>query len=210
VQLINHHAIQDHGHEGVRGVISVTGVKYTTARHVAEKVVDRLFAGRQQKPPKSLSSTMPLHGGKIERFDRFLCSETKKQRHSLGSETMQRLVHNYGSSYTEVLAYMDKRDGTVHGEGRAILRAQTLHGIRNEMAQTLSDVVFRRTELGTAGHPGSETLTFCADVMSSELGWTPSRTQQELQQVNDRFAVVTATKPLRSADLTVGRVSESR
>jgi glycerol-3-phosphate dehydrogenase len=171
-----------------------------------------LVEGRQQKPPKSLSSTIPLHGGKIERFDRFLCSEISeinKQRYSLGTETMQRLVRNYGSSYTEVLAYMGKRDGTVHGESMAILRAQILHGIRKEMAQTLSDVVFRRTELGTAGHPGSETLTFCAHVMSSELGWTPSRTQQELQQVNDRFAVVNATKPLRSADLTVGRVSES-
>jgi glycerol-3-phosphate dehydrogenase len=198
VQLINHHAIRDHRQEGVRGVLSVTGVKYTTARHVAEKVVDRLFEGRRQKPPKSVSSTVPLHGGKIERFDGFLSSEINKQRCRLGTETMQRLVHNYGSSYAEVLAYVDERQAMVHGEAMAVLRAQILHGIRNEMAHTLSDVVFRRTELGTAGHPGSETLSFCANIMSTELGWTPSRTQQELQQVNERFAVVSAKNPVQS------------
>jgi glycerol-3-phosphate dehydrogenase len=198
VQLINHHAIRDHRHEGGRGVISVTGVKYTTARHVAEKVVDRLFHGRWQKIPKSRSSMVPVHGGNIERFDRFLCSETEKQHSRLGSETIQRLVHNYGSSYPEVLAYMDEPETMGRREGRAILRAQILHAIRGEMAQTLSDVVFRRTELGTAGHPGSETLSFCARLMSAELGWTPSRTEQELQQVNDRFVIVKTSPPSRS------------
>lgn len=151
---------------------------------------------------------VPVHGGNIERFDRYLCSETEKQHSRLGRETIQRLVHNYGSSYPEVLAYLDEPETMGGREGRAVLRAQILHAIRGEMAQTLSDVVFRRTELGTAGHPGSEALSFCARLMSAELGWTPSRTEQELQHVNDRLVVVNTDKTPPSADPKIGSVSE--
>jgi glycerol-3-phosphate dehydrogenase len=56
-----------------------------------------------------------------------------------------------------------------------------------EMAQKLADVVFRRTELGSAGHPGKEALQACAETMSAELGWSAPRTRQELQEVENIF-----------------------
>ena len=55
------------------------------------------------------------------------------------------------------------------------------------MAQKLSDVVFRRTELGSAGYPGNEALNICAETMGAELGWTSTQIQQELQEVQFAF-----------------------
>ena len=43
--------------------------------------------------------------------------------------------------------------------------------VREEMAQTLSDVIFRRTDLGTGGHPGQTELSECAQLVAEELGW---------------------------------------
>ena len=55
------------------------------------------------------------------------------------------------------------------------------------MAQKLSDVVFRRTELGSAGYPGIEAIQICAKTMATELEWSHGRTQKELQEVNHIF-----------------------
>jgi glycerol-3-phosphate dehydrogenase len=55
------------------------------------------------------------------------------------------------------------------------------------MAQKLSDVIFRRTDLGTAGHPGDDALAACAEIMGAELGWSRQRIGKELQQVQSEF-----------------------
>lgn len=186
VQMCKHYQIYDYREQGLQGLISVVGVKYTTARNVAQKVVDRVFTSWGQKPPKSVSSVTPLHGGQISQFETFLQAEIAKRPYGLGEEVIRRLVYNYGSAYGEVFEYLDK-SGTVTNQ-LAVLRAEVLHGVREEMAQKLSDVVFRRTELGTASRPGNETLRTCADIMSAELGWSPTKRAQELQEVNKVFA----------------------
>jgi glycerol-3-phosphate dehydrogenase len=66
------------------------------------------------------------------------------------------------------------------------MRAEVRYAIREEMAQRLSDVIFRRTELGTAGIPGDEVLRVCAAVMQGELGWSSARVAQECQLVHER------------------------
>lgn len=182
-----HYQIYDYRDQGLQGLISVVGVKYTTARHVAEKVVDWVFRSWGQKHPKSVSSVTPLHGGQISQFAAFLQAEIEKHPYGLADEEVRRLVYNYGSAYQEVLQYFDKHTDRRRTLTDTFLRAEVLHGVREEMAQRLSDVVFRRTELGSAGHPGNEALKTCADIMSTELGWSPARTQQELQEVNKVF-----------------------
>ena len=67
-QLLKQYQIHDHRAEGVTGLISVIGVKYTTARHVAEKVVDSIFESWGQTPPEAKSSATPLYGGEYRQF----------------------------------------------------------------------------------------------------------------------------------------------
>ena len=187
LQFAKHPEIRDHSREGLSGLISVIGVKYTTARYVAEKVVDKVFKTWDERPPKSLSSKTPVHGGEIDNFEKFLHDQIQRRSCGLTGDTIRRLVYNYGAAYPEVLQYVDKEAVKTIGESSIILRAQVLHGIRNEMAQKLSDVVFRRTELGTAGHPGNERVKACAETMGTELGWSGPRCQEEIDEVNKVF-----------------------
>ena len=187
--LSKHYRIRDHGDEGVKGLISVVGVKYTTARDVAEKAVDQVFRSCGRKPPKSCSSSMPLHGGQIQRFETFLKDQIAARAHGLNSDAVRRLVYNHGSAYPEVLQFLPPRDQTSPPAiDSALLKAEVLHGVRMEMAQKLSDVIFRRTEHGSIGHPGKNVLQVCADVMSEELGWNEHRIRRELQEVENVFS----------------------
>ena len=49
------------------------------------------------------------------------------------------------------------------------------------MAVRLVDAVLRRTEAGSAGHPGRHALEAAARVMGAELGWTADRCTQEVE-----------------------------
>ena len=52
--------IFEHSAQGLRGTISVAGTKYTTARAVAERIVDRIFALLGRPVPECVSATTPL------------------------------------------------------------------------------------------------------------------------------------------------------
>jgi glycerol-3-phosphate dehydrogenase len=100
---------------------------------------------------------------------------------------MQALVHNHGSAYREVLQYLDDPRRGEPLDASAVLKAEVVHAVREEMAQKLADVVFRRTDLGTGGYPGAMALMQCAEVMASELGWSESRMRSELDEVMSIF-----------------------
>ncbi len=51
--------------------------------------------------------------------------------------------------------------------------------MREEMAPRMADIVFRRTDLGTAGHPGAAALEDLEQLMQREQGWSGARTAQE-------------------------------
>ncbi|GFP33077.1 glycerol-3-phosphate dehydrogenase, partial [Candidatus Hakubella thermalkaliphila] len=60
---------------------------------------------------------------------------------------------------------------------------EIVHAIRDEMAQKLSDVILRRTELGEGGSPGDECLAACAQMMAKEKGWDRLKTEKEIDEV---------------------------
>lgn len=187
--LAKHYQIEDYARVGLSGLISVVGVKYTTARDVAQKTVDRIFRLWGVKPPSSKSATTPVYGGEIDKFQAFLDDSIKNYADEFSLETIHRLVYNYGSAYPDVLRYLEENSYSLSTDTQslAVLKAEVIYAVREEMAQKLSDVVFRRTELGSAGYPGDRYLQLCAEIMSTELGWSRTRIQQELQEVNDVY-----------------------
>jgi glycerol-3-phosphate dehydrogenase len=182
--LIDH--AQEHGR--VEGLISVIGVRYTTARGVAERAIDLVFRKLGRQAPKSLTATTPIYGGHIKRFAEFLRGAIDGRPSTLPAAVMHALVHNHGSAYKEVLRYhhADPQGDEILASS-AVLKAEVIHAVREEMAQKLADVVFRRTDLGTAGYPGEVALRQCAELMAFELGWPQARLREELDEVNAAF-----------------------
>ncbi len=69
------------------------------------------------------------------------------------------------------------------------LLAQVLVAARHESARTLTDVLLRRTGLGTLGHPGDAVLEAVAGVVAPELGWSDARRDAELDEVDRRLTL---------------------
>lgn len=191
VQLVKSYRIDDHRNgEGVEGLLSVIGVKFTESRYVAEKTVDRVFMKLGKRDPRSTTASTPLYGGKIERFAPFLSQEMGRERSGLSSEDIRHLIYCYGSAYHELLVYLEP--GPPRFETISTLpplaRAEILHAIREEMGRKLVDVVFRRTELGLSGNPGEEILKRSAALMAAELKWDGSRTRKEIDEARTFFS----------------------
>ncbi len=174
VQLIRHFHIHDHAStDGISGLITVVGVKYTTARDVAKRTLD-LIAGKMGKTlPKCETEITRLYGGEIERLADFLNENVADKTHHLDEKVMHHLSYNYGSAIGDILQYEkeDPRALEKVSGSEEVLAAEVVHAVREEMAIRLSDVVLRRTDLGSAGDPGEQALAETARIMSKELGW---------------------------------------
>jgi glycerol-3-phosphate dehydrogenase len=82
-----------------------------------------------------------------------------------------------------------------------VIAAQIHRAATAELALGLGDAVFRRTGLGTSGHPGEPALADAATVMAEALGWTEARRQEELAAVRAAFAEARTGRTLLDAGL---------
>jgi glycerol-3-phosphate dehydrogenase len=180
VELSRHAKITDHRLEGLEGLISVEGVKYTTARRVAKDVIDSVFSRWEQKPVLSKTHTTVLVGGEIDHFEEFLGEKLGKQTSALDQDEIEDLVRDYGSHVDEIFECARSLESSLSTKD-AILRTRVEYAIRHEMASTLSDFIMRRTGLGSAGKPPVRVVTLAAELMAKELGWGEDRKQQEIE-----------------------------
>lgn len=192
VILTKHYRMYDHEKvDGVEGFLGVAGVKYTTARGVAEKVVDLVFKKLRQSPVPSKTDRIPIWGGDIRRFENFKNNVVEGKAYGLSPQVLHYLVHHYGSEYPSILSYLEKNPqwGALVPGSEEVILAEVVHAIREEMAVKLSDVVLRRTALGAGGHPGEECLKACASIMAKELGWDKARTEQEIRETSNIYTL---------------------
>jgi glycerol-3-phosphate dehydrogenase len=175
----------DHSVEhGIDGLLTVIGVRYTTARSVGARAVDQVFAKLGRSRPPSKTGLVPVYGGAVERMADLLARAIREGHPGLSEGALRALVRNHGTAYTDVLQYLgDHPDWSEPLGSSTTIKAEVIHAVRHEMAQKLSDVVFRRTDLGSGNRPEPRSLQVCADLMASELGWDQTRTQKELEEV---------------------------
>jgi glycerol-3-phosphate dehydrogenase len=192
VQLRKKYRIHDHRtDDGIDGLISINGVKFTEARYVAERAVSLLFRRLGNSAPRCRTAETRIYGGNIERVHDFLTVQIR--RNGFPAPTIRRLVYHYGTAYDNVLSYMKsscQSQPKMNVEGR-LLEAETLYALREEMGLKLEDVVLRRTSLAYESKNALDSIRFCASVMAKELGWSRSRLQKEVEQVTDLFPDLT-------------------
>ena len=190
LNLAEKYEITDHSQRGYDGLISVKGVKYTTARDVAEKTIDYIFPKLGYEFVPSISAKIRLYGGAITRFEDFLSEAEKQLINEFSKKQIRNLIFNFGSVYPEVIKslkdFASREDA--QEDDLTLLAAQIRYTVNHEMAQKLGDVIFRRSELGSAGHPGDVYIEVAAEVMGREMGWSQSRIEEELAEVRNAFS----------------------
>ena len=188
VGLEGHEQIRDHATQGVEGLLSVAGTKFTTARRVAERVTDTLLSRLQQKPVPCRTATTPLPGGSLRDIGLAIADARREFDEGLPTDTIPHLIAAYGSRYRDVMeiAGNQREWRTRLAPHSPVIGAELVLAARKEMAPTLADIVIRRTPLGALGHPGADALARAAAIVGAELGWTEDQRQREIAAV-DRF-----------------------
>lgn len=197
-QLATRHLIMDHASQnGVAGLVSAIGVKYTTARALAEKAIDLVFKKLGvNNPPRSMSAYVPIYGGDLDASCAGLNGQSSPIPNDFPAVAATRLEKVYGSSASAVTAHerKDSRWADPLTQNSPVLRCEVLTAIRNEMAVKLADVVFRRTDMGSAGCPPRADLELVAQIMAEELGWDPRRQTKEIDEVLTKMQPLGNTK----------------
>ena len=181
---------RDHG---IKGLTTLIGVRATTARGMAESVIDGIVPRVSHTVSGSRTETTPLRGGRYERFET-LVDETLAGLNSLGpvpeSELVARaLAHGYGTDAREVLA-------TAAGApqlaltlpGTRTLAAEVVYGVREEMARTVLDVLTFRTDAGTAEVPSEAAIRIAAEIVAKELGLDTAARDRQIDVAKKFFS----------------------
>jgi glycerol-3-phosphate dehydrogenase len=183
----------------IDGLITLISVRYTVARSDAARALDCATTQLGERLDSSLSTTEPLAGGDIESTEQLLSDMQRLRPSWLPPAAAEALAMNYGTEARDLLALAEFEPALRRCVGGTTTSlAEVAWAIEHEMAQSLSDVVFRRTGLGTAGDPGVPALTETAAYMQQMLGWSHKRTGEELHGVEQelgRFLAV--AEPLR-------------
>ena len=192
VRLTRDGVVIDHqARDGVSGLISVLGVKYTTARSVAEQAVDLAAQKLPVKSKKCQTRTVPVHGGQMRDFKFFMEDALEKTPRGMAEGIVEHLVYTYGADYRHFVIDMNENHALKERVNPAlpVTVGEVIHAIREEMALTLLDVVQRRTELGAACLPAMSVLQKCTEIMGCELGWSIERQQQEIERVVQAYPI---------------------
>jgi len=190
--LEGHERMRDHDQDGIAGLVSVAGAKYTTARAVAARVVDRALVKLAHAPVPCRTATTPLPGGIQGDIALAIAGARRDHDGQLPSDSIPHLVAAYGSRYRDVLEGTDTRPDlrTRIGDDAPVIGAELVWAVREEMAVTLADAVIRRTPLGALGCPAEAALESAAAIVGHELGWSDERRREEIAGVK-RFYVLT-------------------
>ncbi len=176
------HIILDHEKvTGTTGVYSIIGGKLTTYRSLAEETGDLLCEHLGVKA-KCSTRNYKLPGARMTPDIQTKVSNLQKL-HKLTNDTVAHLLDFYGSRAADVLQNIDGRTELtrlIHPQ-RPEIFAEIAYAVEREHAQSLTDIFFRRTDLGSHedGSVGSINPPVI-ELVSSLLGWTS--TEASLQE----------------------------
>jgi len=150
------------------GLITVIGGKWTTYRQMGEDLIDRAEASGQLGRKKSRTASLKLHG----------CPES-----SISASAKSRTV--YGSDATEIDSLIEKQPelAEVLHPRLPYRAAEVVWAVRHEMAQTIEDVLARRTRaLFLDAQAAMESATIVGDILQRAMkqtdGWKAGQIQQ--------------------------------
>jgi len=187
-RLLKRSLIMDHRTDGFEGLVTVVGVRYTTARATAARVVDRAFDLLGRPAPPCRTDVTPVTGGDLDHFSIFEQRAIDAASGAVGDATVRRLVRCYGTGHGRLLDLIRTAPALAAplSPDCPVTGAEIVFAARQEMAVHLSDALIRRTDAGSAGHPGARAIASAAALMATERGWSPQRTRAEIDLV-ERF-----------------------
>ncbi|MDF3819998.1 glycerol-3-phosphate dehydrogenase/oxidase [Leptospira sp. 96542] len=172
--------LHDHTKDGIEGLITAAGGKYTTSRSFAEEIFKHIKKKIGKKTKPNISKSSYLYASNIENIENFI-QTAKNTYKDFSANTIDYLIRHYGLDYEVILEIARTAPNlatVLDGDGEIL--AQVYFAIHYEMAKSLTDIFFRRTGLGTLGKLPDEILDTIIQFVKKELLWDDRRTQSEV------------------------------
>lgn len=179
--------IFDNAKQGLNGLLTIEGGKYTTSRKLAcqamKMVANKLERKLGKKSCKTITDKQFLKDCNIKDMDQFL-ADLRQNYPDFSPQTVNYIGRNYGQASHEVfeIARSDKKFAGVTTHDGDIL-ASVIYAIKHEMAKSLTDIFFRRTGIGTLGYPGDEVFHKVVGITKELLAWDEVKTKEEIEKV---------------------------
>lgn len=171
--------------DGLDGLLSAIGGKWTTSRDLAQKVVDAVVEKLGVSAADCATDEQPTAGGDVGHIGDFIAEQRSQNP---GVPSIDHLARMYGSRLPDMLETANNRPELRDSIGEAgDIAAQVIFAVREEMAVHLSDVVVRRTCMGQVGAPSPAALDSASRLMAAELGWSDERRIMEIDDLAPLF-----------------------
>ena len=174
-------------HEDANGLISVVGGKFTTFRRTAQDLVDRAAALFPEKSLKPCRTGKTFFGYRSEdwRGDRIngLMKELLSQG-ILYPPQVSRLVQRYGLQAEPIFQWIlsDREMAQPVCPHHMTLCAEVRFAMQHEMAVSLSDLLWRRFQLGWSSCQGLDALGQIAKVAARCAGWSDAQAKEQVDR----------------------------
>ena len=177
--ITRRHFIRDHS-PALDGFISIVGGKLTTYRNLSEQAVDLLFEKLGRASPKCETAQESLPGAAAQDFAAFCEQFTAGS--GLPLVVAERLLRIYGTRAKDVLevAANDSELLETFSPESGAIGAEVLFSFREELAQTLTDCLMRRTMVGMNAEAGLDAVEAAAKIAQTYLGWDNERVAREI------------------------------
>lgn len=181
--------IYDNKKDKLDGIITVEGGKYTTSRNLAINVMKMVGKKLGMSLPDSKTDEKYLAGCEIKDMKYFF-EELRKGNSDFRCETLEYVGMNYGTESEKIFQIArenPKYAEPVSSDGEIL--AEVVYAVQEEMAKTLCDIIFRRTGIGTLGHPGLEVLNKVADCAAELLNWDENKKKAEIDLAIEKLTL---------------------
>jgi glycerol-3-phosphate dehydrogenase len=196
LDLLAESRVIDHSARGVAGLLSIVGVKYTTARETAEHAVDLACRALGRPAGQSRTASTPLPHAGIADAEGRLIETLRELGVELDRDILDHLTGWYGTEAPDVARYASSIDNMERLCGSSpVLAAEMAYAADHASAVHLSDAVLRRTSLGSAGHPGKAALERAADIMAARLGWSAAARAAEIVATDAAYPATARRTP---------------
>jgi glycerol-3-phosphate dehydrogenase len=168
-------------HTSAHGLVTVTGGKLTTYRKMAEDTVDVVVRrlGESPKTRRCITKSLRLIGATTATRDPVAMAHP--HAHLLG---------RYGTESAAVLALAKGRPELLEPAipGLPYTRAELVYAAREEMAQTLDDVLARRTRaVIQRAQPTMAAAHAAAALIAPDMGWDEQTASNQAAQFIETF-----------------------
>ncbi len=174
---------------GVDGLVTALGAKYTTGRKVSALSMKVVHKKLQNLGKQAVSlSKQKLHGSDYTSYQDLLSATLSKFEAHYSRKTLEHLVMCYGSEVSVFLASINNKPELQQPicASQEDLLGQVVWGIQREQAMTLDDLIFGRTSLGLLGISKDE-LRKVAVLMAEHLEWSQAEMEKQLAGTQNRL-----------------------